>query len=148
MTGPLEILEAIQVLASQELSELERIYLERVPQDFHRPSLLLELIRTQNRRANHSLIHCRQDYTLTLFAKTDPYGHSDPLELIKLQEQVLHLFRRGYLAVGDRALSVTASDGGRDWDRAWVDLTLEFLESGKETATSQPLMEEIHLTLT
>ena len=60
-----------------------------------------------------------------------------------MQADVIDLFRAGYLKVADRAVKFSASEGGMDFDRAWVDLQCRYFEQrGPEPVL--PLMQEIH----
>ena len=60
-----------------------------------------------------------------------------------MQADVIDLFRAGYLKVADRAVKFSASEGGMDFDRAWVDLQCRYFEQrGPEPVP--PLMQEIH----
>lgn len=143
MTTTKDIMNAIQELAAKEISELKRIYTNLVPKEFKRPCLLIEPVTTSNRDANKALIKTTPYFTLTVYDTTDDYSHSDTGALLDLQEKVLSLFRAGYIRVGDRALHVEASTGGREWDKAFVDVQLSYHDLRDETPDTTPLMLEV-----
>lgn len=147
MTGAVPVIDAVSALAAAALPELKRIYIGLAPLDCVRPCLLIETVTTQTRRVSAALAHVELFLTLTVFDTTDDYGQSDTGRLLTLQQRVAELFDRGYIAVGDRALPVLTSTGGRDWDKAFVDVQLEYHEvvGGGEPL---PLIETVETALT
>ena len=114
------------------------------PAEFTRPCFLLEAPRISRRDANAGLIEETAYLTVTCFGEADDYGNSDTGELAQMQANVIDLFRAGYLRVADRAVKFSASEGGMDFDRAWVDLQCRYFEQrGPEPVP--PLMREIHM---
>ncbi len=118
------------------------VYIDLVPKDFDRPSFLLQLIRVTQEPANAKTLTERAYYTITCFGSTDVYHHSNSVELLEIQQNIMNLFRSGYLQMENRAVEVKASNGGRDFDKAYVDLQFEYNEiRGKETEL--PKMKEV-----
>jgi len=143
MITPENIMDAIAKLACDALPELQRIYTDLTPCDFLRPSLLIELVIQTPQRANAGLVRTDAEYTLTLHDVTDDYQHSDARRLLEWQQRLLNLFRCGYLHIGDRAIAVTASTGGRDWDKAYVDLTFTWYDDKEQTTHTRPTIETL-----
>lgn len=146
MIDTLQIINAVSALAVKEIPELKATYIDLKPKNFERPCLLIETATVDPKPAAAWLEQVTAYFTLTLYDTTDDYSHSDTVSLLALQTKLLNLFRCGYLRVGDRALPVKASTGGRNWDRAYVDLQLEYLDSRMEEETL-PLMESVETAM-
>lgn len=117
----------------------QTVYTNRCPEKFDRPSFLIEAIRINNDSANRKTVKTVAYFTITCIEPVDEYWNSDSAALLDVQEKVLQLFRAGYLKVGDRALKVSASTGGADFDRSYVDLQLEFYDDrGGEEEIAPP----------
>lgn len=153
MIDSLKIMDALSKLAFESVPELEEIYTDLVPGKPKRPSLLIQAVTTSDRSANIRLVEETQYFTMTVFDKTDDYDRSSTKGLLALQNKLLHALRKGYILVPDggkkpRALRVQASGGGRDWDKAYVDLQLTFYDRRDETPDTTPLMESIETKMT
>jgi len=148
MIRTLDIIDAVAALAEERIPELAAIYTELVPKDFGRPSLLIQSVSTDQADAARELVRITEYLTLTLIDKTDDYDRSSTIRLLKLRQSALDLFRPGYLRVQDRALPVKASNGGREWGKAYVDLQLEYLDRRSEQADTTPLMERVETKIT
>ena len=147
MTTQLAVMDAIQVLAAKALPELKRIYTDLVPTDFLRPCLLVQPVTTMREDAAQNLERVTDYYTLTVFDETDDYSNSDTRRLLEWQQRVLDQFRPGYLEAGGRALSVKASTGGRDWDKAYVDLQFSYHDLRDETPDTTPKMGSVETNM-
>ena len=143
MTTTQDILTALQSLVAAEIPELQRIYTDLVPKDFKRPSALLQAVRTDCDDANKKLVDITEYLLITVFDITDDYTHTSAAGLSALQTKILLLFRKGYITVQDRALRIKASTGGRDQDRAYIDLQLNYCDNRDDTPDTTPLMESI-----
>jgi len=143
MTTTQDIVNAMQALLASEISELQRIYTDLTPKDFKRSSILIQAVRTEYGDVSQRLVSITEYLTLTIYDKTDDYTHTSAKDLSVLQGKILLLFRRGYLRVQDRALHVEASTGGRDWDRAYIDLQISFFDNRDETPDNTPMMEHV-----
>lgn len=124
------------------------VHVNLAPADFTRPAFLLEAPRVSRRDVNAGLIEETCYLTVTCFEVVDDYGQSDTDALAALQERVLALFRRGILTVEDRAVRLLASEGGMDFDRAWVDLQCAYREARDPHPVPLPLMREINTKTT
>lgn len=147
MTGILEIIDAVAALACERLPQLTRIYTELVPRDFERPSLLIQSVTNKIDTANRATVAVTAYLTLTLLDVTDDYAHSNMTRLLRWQQDLLELFLPGVLLVNGRALAVKASTGGRDWDKAYVDLQLTYYDDRGLPVPDQSLMETVETTI-
>ena len=147
MTTQLAIMDAVQALAAEALPELRRIYTDLVPSDFLRPCLLVQPVTTTREDAAQNLSRITDYYTLTVFDETDDYSNSDTRRLLEWQQRVMDLFRPGYLEVDGRARSVQASTGGRDWDKAYVDLQFSYHDLRDETPDTTPKMGSVETNM-
>ena len=112
-----------------------------------RPALLIEPVTVEQEAISAAAVRRTVYFTLTVYDETDDYAQTDSGALLALQELVLELFRPGYLRVGDRALAVTASTGGRDWDKAFVDIQLTYHDLRGTSSSTEPVMEAVRVDL-
>lgn len=138
-----DILDAISELVAQKIPRIKRIYTDLVPHGFLRPCLLMQAVTESQFAVNCKTIGIRSFFTLTVFDTTDDYSHSDTHRLLDLQQELLGLFRSGILRVGNRALNVQASTGGRDWDKAYVDVQTSYYDDRDATPDTTPLIENV-----
>ena len=148
MITQLDIMDAIAALTSEKLPVLKRVYTDLVPRDFKRPSLLMEAVTQSVFAVNCKTVRVDSFFTLTIYDETDDYSNCDTCRLLGWQQDILGLFRSGFLQVGDRALSVEASTGGRDWDKAFVDIQLTYYDDRDDTPDTTPLIENIETNMT
>ncbi len=141
-----QIMDAINELLVKQLNA-ECVYINRCPEDFERPSHLIEAVTGGSSPANRRTVGQISFFTITNFEAVDEFGNCDDGALMEVQDRVMNLFRQGYIRVGDRALKVAASTGGSDFDRSYVDLQLEFFDDRDDEADTAPLMEEVEFTL-
>lgn len=143
----LEVMEAVNRMAIEAVPELAEVYIDLRPKNFRRPSLLIEAVTTDTVDAAAGLVMVTESITLTLYDVTDEYSRTGTDSLLTMQEKLLGVFRRGYLRVGDRAPKVQASTGGRDQDKAYIDMQISYFEVKNDVADSTPMMESIHTEL-
>lgn len=137
----------------KEISSLIQIYEDLHPKmKMKRPSALIQHVTEEIRDGNKDLVQVAQYFTVTVFGSVDAYSQSETQELLELRDQIMLLFRKGYFHVPDsafpqkdRALKVFASTGGKDWDRAYIDLTFEYFDNRTDQQETLPMMEEIDL---
>ncbi len=141
-----KIREAVNALLVQKYPDYT-VYINREPADFTRPAFLITVPRHTPRAANHATLQEKVYLTITCFAAVDGFGNSDTEALDDLQENVLALFRLGYIPVDDRAVKVEASDGGQDLDRAWVDVTCVYHEVRDPNPVQLPLIQSVETTI-
>lgn len=113
------------------------------PKDFICPSFLLEIIRMSQIDVCRSSVEKTVYFTITCFTRVDEHYRSDPEELANLQDNILQLFRLGYVSVGDRAIKVKGSSGGMDTDRSYIDLQFEFIDNRTDEVDQTPLMASV-----
>ena len=141
-----KIREAVNALLVQKYPNYT-VHINREPAKFERPAFLIMAPRHTPRTTSHDTLQETSYFTITCFAAVDGHGNSDSGELDALQEGVLGLFRPGYIVVEDRAVKVEASDGGQDFDRAWVDVTCVYHEVRDPDPPVLPLMKTIETTI-
>lgn len=141
-----QIMDAINRLLVEKYSE-RTVYVNRCPKDFDRPSFLIESVKAGGDSANRKTVKNNAYLTITCFESVDDYGNSDDGALTEVQDDVLQLFRPGFLKVGDRALTVIASTGGADFDRSYVDLQLEYYDDRSDELDNTPLIVDVSLNM-
>ena len=139
-------MDAINLLLVGKYPE-HTIYIDLCPKKFDRPSFLIELITVDQSPVNCKTIQETVYFTITCHDITDDYSNSDTTRLLALQQGVLDLFRDGYIPVEDRRIQVKASSGGRNFDRAYVDLQFEYYEVRSDAQDTTPMMKEIYTTV-
>lgn len=147
MTGILEIMDALAKSLCEGLPKLEAIYTDLAPVDFERPSALIQSVTNEYRQASSKTVEITSYFTITLFDNTDDYANSSTKRLLEMQQDTMDLFRAGYLTVGDRSLPVQASTGGRDWDKAYVDLQFSYHDLRDETPDTTPRMGSVETNM-
>lgn len=123
------------------------VYLDLCPSNFERPSFLIEFITLSQDTANLSTVNQTAYYTVTCYDVVDDYDHSDTTRLLRLQHGVMNLFRSGALDVDGRHIKVSASTGGRDWDRSYVDLQFSYYDDRSDAEDDTPLMERVYTNI-
>ena len=146
MTTTRDIMEAVEI-AGAAIESIKRVYSNRVPKDFIRPCLLIQPVTTIGRDGSKAVLDITEHFLLTVYDTTDDYDSSDTGRLLDLQLQVASIFRGGYFVVGDRALDVSASTSGRDYDQAYVDLQFTFFDLRGETQENAQPIEHIDTEL-
>ena len=145
MISILQILESVEAKILSVYPNAAQ-YIDICPEQFERPAFLVERVTNSRRDVNFNTIQMTEYFTITCFAEVNRRNHSSVLELLEIQEKITDLFRCGYLTVGDRAVRVTASSGGRDFDQAYVDIQLEYSEE-REKLQEKELIDEISVDI-
>lgn len=146
MVTAMDVLNAINLLLVKRYPD-RTVYVQRCPKNFARPSFFLELIRQDAESANKGLLAETMYFLLTCFASKDEYYNSDALELIQLQNDVLNLFRSGYLGVGDREIKIEASGGGTEKGEVYIDIQVDFAQEKSEETAELPYMQNVDVKL-
>lgn len=124
------------------------VYWNTAPDDFVRPSFLIQYVSGTLDGDNFHLVEQTAYFTITIFESVDEYTDSDQEALLQTHDQVLRLFRAGYVAVGDRALKVIASSGSIDEQESFVDLQFQFMDERDLKLPEYHMMEQLHTTIT
>ena len=124
-----------------------KVYPQRCPKDFKRPSFLLEYVKTIPKDVNRSTVEKTVYFTITCFTYIDEYYRSKADDLSEIQEDVMQLLSAGYITVGDRAIKVKGSTGGIDSDRAYIDLQFEFFDNRTDAMDTTPLVASVNTNL-
>ncbi len=119
------------------------VYIQACPEKFTRPSFLLEMIKISRTDICRMSIEKTAYFTITCFTSIDEYYRSDPEELVNLQEDILQIFNRGYVTIGDRAIKVKSSGGGADTDRTYIDLQFEYVDNRTDEEDQTPLIATV-----
>ena len=136
------IREAIGSLLSERFPG-ETIYHNLVPQDFARPSFLVEIGATSVSDASCGLIELEIPIMVTCFVKTDEYYNSHIEDLEARMMSVQELFCVGYLQVQNRALHVVSNKGQCGFDYATAAITFRYKDD-RPTQGQWPLMGAVH----
>lgn len=124
----------------------ENVYHNLVPQNFSRPSFLIEIGQTSVSDISYSLLEMEMSLTVTCFVEVDEYYncHIEQLEARMLSVQ--ELFCVGYLKVQDRALHVISNRGQCGFDYATVTITFRYRDDRPKQG-EWPLMGAVHTTI-
>ncbi len=141
-----EIYKALCALLSGSEPDAE-IYIGEMPQQFTRPSFLIEEIGSRydpdyTAQSGENTMYL----TITCFGTlSGGYRTEDHLELLAMQQKVIGLFQDGRLAAGGRSVRCSASSGGEVEGEAYVELTAVWVSDARVRDESGiPLMMELH----
>ena len=106
-----------------------KAHINRCAEGFKRPAYLISRPKVRRTDANFALLRVSVSFTVTYFAPVDEKtATSDAEALEDAQDAILGLFDCGYLAVGDRKLTVTLSAGDPGADSVPVTVSLDYFE--------------------
>lgn len=108
------------------------VYINKTPDEFERPSFLIEYINNSSEQVSCNTISESVYYTVTYYGPVDDFYNTDRLDLQSVLVNILKLFRKGFLAVEDRAINVKASSGGMNDNEIYMDLQFEYYEDRLE----------------
>ncbi|WP_455581199.1 hypothetical protein [Dysosmobacter sp.] len=126
----------------------EAIYENLMPEDFQRPSNLLELVKIEldPLSMGQGTVLLRYQYKITTFSEVDKV-HDSHLPTLDLRAMLLlGAFASGYVKVGDRApkvSSLTANTSLYDAAEVMLTLTLPVDRSDFAPETLLPVMQEL-----
>lgn len=140
----LDILDALNALLLKEWPE-RMCYINILPNDFERPSFLIERVKQTLTDKTRHIQQIREDLTVTCLCMVDTSQNSDQRELLETQSRILELLSPGKIVVGDRAVTVTASSGKSDLGEAYVDVTVTYFEDRVEKRSSYEFMREMNM---
>lgn len=123
------------------------VYVQACPKGFDRPSFWLEFVRHTQIDVSRNTVEKTVYFSITCFAQVDNHYRSDPDELSAIHDNVISLFDKGYINVGDRAIKVKSSTGGMDIDRAYIDLQFEFFDNRTDEREDLPLIASVHTNI-
>ena len=122
------------------------VYINKIPQDFERPSFAIEFIRNSPEEVNKGIIKEIDYFTITYFAEVDDYYNTDKFNLQNVLVNIQKIFRKGYIKIEDRAIKVKTSNGGSNDDEIYLDLQFEHYESREEICEEEEKIKEIIFT--
>lgn len=118
----------------------EAIYIDLTPQDFDRPSNLVELTKVELDALSMGMaaVTIRYQYKITTFCEVDQV-HDSHLPTLDLRAiLVMSMFGSGFLKVGDRALKVVGCVGNTSsYDAAEVSVTLSLTVDRSEFSPAE-----------
>lgn len=121
----------------------QNTYHNLVPQDFSRPSFLIEIGPTSISDVSCDLVEMEIALTVTCFVEVDEYYNSHVEELEARMMSVQELFCVGYLKVQNRALHVISNRGQCGFDYATVTVTFRYRDDRPKQG-EWPLMGAVH----
>jgi len=139
------IREAAEALLNERFPG-EKVYHNMVPQEFSRPSFLIEIGSTSITDASLGLVELEVTLAITCFTNVDAYHNSHVEELEARMMSVQELFCAGYLKTQDRALHVISNKGQCFFDYATVEIILRYRDDQPST-DEWPLMGAVHTTI-
>jgi len=127
------------------------LYIDLCPTNFARPSFLMKPIKNEQKAISCKIIQETDYFTLTCIDTTNDYTTGETMRLLIVQQDVQDLFRSGYILVNDRMVTVKASSGGRDADKAFINLQFDYFEDRMDASASNPdntpMMKEVYATI-
>jgi len=142
MLTPNSIIDAVNDLLVEKYPKAP-VYVNLRPKDFERPSFLVELVDMKRADVNYSTVSVAAKIAVTCFVDVDGRYNSDVVKLAEKQGGVMDMFANGYLAVGDRCISVEAAEGGIDFSDCYVDLQLAYFDDRPIPGETLPLMDAV-----
>lgn len=146
MITQLDILNAINSEIVNADSGAKAVYKQFCPKDFERPSHFIEALNYSVEPANCFTVKITASFFITSFVEVDERYISSADDLLGMQEKVMNIFRKGYIQVGDRALTITSKTTD-DGEAVLTEINLEFYDDKITTDEEQPI-ENINLNLT
>ena len=119
------------------------VYINKIPQNFERPSFLIEFIRSTPEEVSKGVIKEIDYFTITYFAEVDDYYNTDKFDLQNVLLNIQKIFRKGYIEIEDRAIKVKTSNGGSNDDEIYLDLQFEYYEDREEGQEQEEEIKEI-----
>ena len=136
-----EIVDAVQREIRSAYPDAAQ-YIDQAPETPQMPGFVTQYIAMVTKDANRWHVNLTRYFTITCLAQPGQDDQPNATEHLQMQENVINRFGCGYLKVGDRALRAVASAGGREADKAFVDLQLEYLDDrGIDEEQREPMGE-------
>lgn len=137
-----DILTAINQLIAEKYPKVA-VYINLCPENFIRPSFYIQHVTTSSRDKSCKTVEQTVFYTITCFIETDSHYNVDAESLMERQTEILNLFRKGYIMIGDRAVKVKASSSGFLDGEAYVELQFEYCDDRSDNTDDIELMRTI-----
>jgi hypothetical protein len=138
-----DILIAVNQLLIVKYSQTA-IYISHCPKDFIRPSFLIEHVSTDCKDINCKTIIQTIIFNVTCFMEVDSHYDVDLERLMERQTEVLNIFQKGYVSVGDRAVKVKACNSGFSEGEAFVELQFECCDDRSEETGDEALISTVN----
>jgi len=123
-------------------------YIDDVPKNFERPSVLIEFVSGNSKRANYKTVNQVFYFTITYFSNLNNYHDADNhdadnLGLNDVLCGILEIFRTGIIGAGDRSINIKATTGGRNDNEIYIDLQTDFYDDVFDDEEVIATMKEI-----
>lgn len=144
---PENIMESLKNALLEQFPQ-ESVYENLVPKNFSRPSNLVELSSIRVTGIKNSIVTLQYTYRITDFVSVDERRQSDTALLdLRTVTIVGWIFGKGYLSVGDRAMTVesVSTEHNFDYTVTTAVLSLTYDRSEFAPASVLPLMEQLQL---
>lgn len=142
MIAEKEILLAVNQMLAVQFPQTA-VYVNKCPGDFIRPSFFIEHVSTEQKDNSCKTVIKTEIFQITCFAPVDSHYHSDSELLMERQTDVLNLFRKGYIVIGDRAVKVKAASSGFNEGEAYAELQFEYCDDRLEEAGNETLIGSV-----
>lgn len=136
-----DIMTGIAMVLANAVPE-NRVYLQKCPEGFERPSFLIEYVKTVCRDVNRKTVGKTISFKLTCFAPEDESDQENS-RLTEMQEKAIQAFADGYIPVIDRAVKVQNCTGSLDVDKAYIDLQFDFFDDRNDEVDNTPLITSV-----
>ncbi len=139
-----ELMDGVEAVLRRSFPQLH-IYVDRLPKDFKRPSMTLELAESHVRDLNFALVERQADFLVTCYGAVNAYHDSSRKGLNQMQSQVMDLFSAPMEVAGRWLLAkVNQGEGGVEFDQVELSFTWADVRPGMEEP-SDPAIKQIEM---
>jgi hypothetical protein len=119
-------------------------YIEDIPEGFERPSFFIEQVVGGTSDVNKTIVGEDVSIQIVYFAPVDDYYLTDAPTRLQVSENIKDIFRKGYIAVEDRAIKVTELTGGSRNNEVYLSVSFGYQETRPADPENYDLMGEIN----
>lgn len=123
------------------------IYKNSCPDTFPKPCFCIKTVKAFERPASHNTVHIRARFCITAYPAADDNGKVDETNLVDLQANIMAIFGKGYVIIGDRKISVNIKCNGLEIDSCSVALRFDYFDDRIVETNDKPFMTEVNLDL-
>ncbi len=146
MIMPSQIADAINEMLAEKYPKIT-VYINSCPKEFSRPSFCVKTVKAMERPANRNAVKIRARFNVTYFAAADQNGNINFGQLVEIQAGIMSIFRKGYVKVGDRKITVMTKKRDIDADSSCVDLRFDYFDERSDVEDNVPFMGEVNFEL-
>ena len=137
-----EIVEALEGGIAEALPG-EKVYKNRLPKDFKRPSCFIEFVKKNITDANAASLTVTAEVQITGFVPTDDYYDSDSQAINLKAEALIAIFAGRCFHAGDRWLDVISADAEYGLDYVMLSAKLSYIDDRLTAKEEADLMEKV-----